>query len=236
MSKKKIWIAIGIVLIAILCVGAFFVFRDLKQEEALEDEMDQIYEMMDRKNIDIEGVRSLLTRTIAKGEYQVVEKALKQYLVDVLDTYEETLALLEDEQMTNLLTIENYKTDGPDFKNSKEYINQTTKSLTDLKEQFVNYLKQSTVLSYIEKTNVESYYVEFYKELALDGTEDFDDAEKTLEKSIDDVLALLRDCDRVFDFLIQNKGKWDIQDETLYFDSDALTIQYNRLIDNAIDS
>lgn len=235
MSKKKIWIVLGIILVAIVCVGAFFVIRDLKQEEALEDEMDRIYDMMDRQTIDSEGVRVLLTRTISKGEYLSVEKALKEYLLDVLDTYDEAIALLEDEQLTNLLTVDNYEEDGPDFKRSKEYITKTEASLTELKDQFKNYLKSSTILSYIEKENLESYYVEFYKELALDDNDDFEDTEKVLDESIDEILAFLKDCDRVFDFLIQNKGKWSIKDGTLYLQNDALTIQYNRLIDNTMD-
>lgn len=43
------------------------------------------------------------------------------------------LNLLNDEKITNILTVENYKKDGKNFKETKEYIKNTIKDLENAK-------------------------------------------------------------------------------------------------------
>ena len=52
---------------------------------------------------------------VTTGDYAVVEQAVKTYLKESVNYTLEIKALLDDEQMANIVTADNYQTDGPDF-------------------------------------------------------------------------------------------------------------------------
>lgn len=49
----------------------------------------------------------------------MVERAYKNYISDILKNMKNIAQVLNEEQITKSLTVENYKTDGPDFTKTK---------------------------------------------------------------------------------------------------------------------
>ncbi len=235
MKKKKLLIILGGILVVILLIGAFFIFKDLKQEAALEKEMQAVYDITEEKDFDIKKLRKKLNTNVSKGDYLVVEKAIKKYLSDVFDTYEKTMQTLNDQQLVNLLSIENYKKDGPNFIDSKKYIQTTKTNLTEYKDQFIKYLTEETIISYIEGKKLDSYYIDFYKKLSVDLDEDMEEVKTELEQSINEIIQLLDKANEVLNFLEKNKANWKIENNQLYLQTDALVEEYNRLLQKATE-
>ena len=76
--KKKILIGVGVVVAIVLIILAFFVILDVRQEDKLLKEADEIIEMTNQTDMNMDQIRAKLKRTVTKGDYGIVEKAFKQ--------------------------------------------------------------------------------------------------------------------------------------------------------------
>ncbi len=229
--KKKTLIIVGVVVALIVGFITYFVITDLNQEEKLKNELTEISNLVNTKDIDMEKVNKKLDTIVTTGDYAIVEKAVKDYLSDSFDNSIEMANLLNDERITKSLTIENYKEDGKDFKNTKVYLNETIIKLENCKNKYYEFLTEEKAMSYIDNENLDSYYIDFYKNEIMSDIEEVKN-DKTIENSINDVISLLQNTEKVIDFLIENKDNWEVSEENIIFNSELLSNKYNELIEN----
>lgn len=234
MKIKKIFNIISIfiaTLVVIFIIGfVCFLVQDYRAEDNLKRELQEINKMVNEKNINIEEVNERLNRTISKGDYAIVEKAFKQYLSDFFKNIFETTEILNDEKLANIFTIENYKTDGPNFEKTKKYISETIKKLKDCKQKYQDFLTDEMIMSYIKDKNLHSYYVDFYKNKFV-GNIDETKKDKTYENAINNVLQVLDNSTNIINFLSENKGKWKLEEDGIWFNNEKLSSEYKKLTD-----
>lgn len=115
MNKKSL-IAVGVVVAVIV---GFLVYGVFNQKGKLESEIAKLSELANAETIDTEEISKMLDRTETTGDYEILEKAVKQYLSDSFDLSMEMSDILNDKKISNSLTIENYKENGLDFINTK---------------------------------------------------------------------------------------------------------------------
>ena len=114
--RRKIIIVIVVVVLVIVATITFFVIKDLQQEKSLRKEIDEIQkEMVYFEQIDVDKISKKLKATVTTGDYAKIEKAIKNYMADNLNTMLTISEALNDEVIPNALTAENYQNDGPDF-------------------------------------------------------------------------------------------------------------------------
>ena len=133
-------IIIIVIVVIILIVGIIAIgiglYHDFKQESELISECEQIKELTNEENLDTEKINEMLTRRISDGEYLQVEEALKEYLTARFQNITKISEILNNEKLENILTIDNYKNDGPEFVTTKEYIENTKQELQELKNRY----------------------------------------------------------------------------------------------------
>lgn len=225
--KKKILIIIVIVAIIILGLITYFVISDLRQEEKLKSELNELSQLSNAENIDMDKVNEKLNTVVTKDDYAIVEKAFKDYLSDSFENSLEIANILNDEKITQSLTPENYKNDGPEFTNTKEYLTQTIEQLEYCKNKYNEFLTDEKAMSYINDKNLDDYYVNLYKDEIVG---DLSNTDKTVENSINEVISLLKQSENIIDFLIENKNNWDIENDNIVFDDTDLSREYDDLI------
>ncbi len=232
MGKKKIiFIVIGIIILVLLGIFGYMVVDEMNQTNKLIVEVDEISQMFNQTSIDYDAIEQKLTTNVSKGDYLVVEKAVKQYLSDGLTSMKELQEIVDDDRITTLLTIENYSEDGPDFVNTKEYIQNTRTTLENLKNQFISYTTQEKMDEYISDKGLDEYYIELYNEL-MGGDKIMQSDIEELESSLDSIINMLNNTEIVIDFLIENKDSWQVQGENIMFFSNELVNEYNELTSN----
>lgn len=232
MGKKKIiFIVIGIIILVLLGIFGYMVVDEMNQTNKLIVEVDEISQMFNQTSIDYGAIEQKLTTNVSKGDYLVVEKAVKQYLSDGLTSMKELQEIVDDDRITTLLTIENYSEDGPDFVNTKEYIQNTRTTLENLKNQFISYTTQEKMDEYISDKGLDEYYIELYNEL-MGGDKIMQSDIEELESSLDSIINMLDNTEIVIDFLIENKDSWQVQGENIMFFSNELVNEYNELTSN----
>ena len=232
MGKKKIiFIVIGIIILVLLGIFGYMVVDEMNQTNKLIVEVDEISQMFNQTSMDYDAIEQKLTTNVSKGDYLVVEKAVKQYLSDGLTSMKELQEIVDDDRITTLLTIENYSEDGPDFVNTKEYIQNTRTTLETLKNQFISYTTQEKMDEYISDKGLDEYYIELYNEL-MGGDKIMQSDIEELESSLDSIINMLNNTEIVIDFLIENKDSWQVQGENIMFFSNELVNEYNELTSN----
>ena len=225
--KKKILIVVGIIVALIIVVFGYFIVSDLKQEDKLITELNEISNLVNEENVDIDEVNERLNNTVTKGDYKIVEESSKQYLLDVFNNIINITNILEDERITNSLSVTNYKEDGPDFLNTKEYLNNTITELKTLKDEYSSYLTEEKIMSYINDKNLDDYYIDLYKN---DIIGDIDEADKTVEDAIDSTIDVLTVSLNIINFLSENKDSWSIEDDSIVFNNQTLSDKYDNLV------
>ncbi len=232
--KKKLLIGVAILVALFLILVGYYVIFDMNQESKLRKEMEELSQLANSDDIDMQKIDQYLSRTITKGDYAVVEKACKAYLRDGLNNIVEIILLLDDEQMTSLLTIENYIEDGKDFIETKQYIANTKDELETCKEQYREFLTEEKAMSYIEGKGLDDYYIDFYKR-ELIGDINRDETDEMLEQTVDDMIAILTNSETVIDFLIENADHWQLSEENIMFDDTRFQKEYEELLSKVVE-
>lgn len=228
--KKKIIIAVVVIVALIIGVLGYMVISDMGQEDKLKTELSEINDLANAETIDMDEINERLNRTVTAGDYAKVEDAFKSYLRDNFDNSIEIANLINDERITTLLTADNYKTDGKDFTESKNYISTTRQELEECKEKYSEYMTKEKAMSYIEDKGLDSYYVDLYEQ---EFVGDMDSAkDTTVEDSIDEIISLLDTSEKVLNLLSNNQNAWNVEGDNIVFSNDSIRNQYDELINS----
>lgn len=227
--KKKIFIGIGIFVGIILVLIGVLVGKDLKQESDLKKELNEISEMVSDPDGDFKEISRRLNTTVTTGDYQKIEKAAKKYFTDILDNLIDIVTVLNDERITNILTVDNYVNDGKEFLSTRKYIKDTKEKLITGRDSYYELLTEEKVMTYLDGLTIDDYYRDFYRNEIIGDIEN-EKNDKTVEKAINQIIDMLDDSEKIINFLVENKNAWEVEGDTIVFDTNELVDQYNNLL------
>lgn len=227
--KKKIFIGIGIFVGIILVLIGVLVGKDLKQESNLKKELNEISEMVSDPDGDFKEISRRLNTTVTTGDYQKIEKAAKKYFTDILDNLIDIVTVLNDERITNILTVDNYVNDGKEFLSTRKYIKDTKEKLITGRDSYYELFTEEKVMTYLDGLTIDDYYRDFYRNEIIGDIEN-EKNDKTVEKAINQIIDMLDDSEKIINFLVENKNAWEVEGDTIVFDTNELVDQYNNLL------
>ena len=218
--KKKILITLAVLVIIVVGIIAFFVVSDIQQEKKFNDEMLALENMMNTDELDFGAIYEKTDLIVTKGDYGIIEKAIKSYIKDTALVAEKIIDAMNSEEFGKIISIENFEEDGKEFTESKEFIKTTRENLEQYKEEYGNQFDEEKIMSYINDKNLDEYYVDLYKNEVLTVSQEDN---QTVQDSIDQVIDLLDKMEDAIDYLIENKDDWNVIDGSLMFlDQDKL--------------
>lgn len=229
--KKKILIAILVIIVIAFLVVGYFVISDMIQEDKLKTELAEINELSNAETIDMNAINERLDRRITTGDYAIVEDAFKTYLRENFDNSLQIAEILNDEKITTLLTAENYQEDGKDFTESKNYITTTREQLENCKTKYTEFLTEEKAMSYINDKGLDSYYTDLYKQEFVGDIETAGN-DDTVENSIDEIISILNTSEKVLNLLSENQDSWEMNGESILFNNENISNQYDELINS----
>ena len=86
-------------------------------------------------------------------------------------------------------------------------------------------------MKYIKTMELDSYYEDIYKKEINGYISEEEHENKTVEESIDDVISLLDTSEKIINFLSDNKDSWTIEDESVVFNTQKLSDEYEKMAD-----
>ena len=230
MNKKIIGIVIAVIVVILIIIGAVLIIRDLKQDQVLKNEISRISKLdLSKDNIN--------TSIKTKGDYAIVEKTIKNYLNEYSILVKKVTRVMENEKLATLLTSSNYKNDGPEFENSKKYINELKDEFNNNIEKMIELSKEENILKEIEDKGLNQEYIALYKDLMLgtNVTEDLKNVIDQLQEAKDLINNRLDAIEDIIDFLNKHKNSWRINDnDELEFTAEELLEEYNQKINKIV--
>lgn len=216
-SKNKkviVIVAIVIAIIAVVGVVGFIFVNDFAQRAIIGSEMEKINTSGE---ID-EEIKS-------SGKYADVEKALKDYVVEYQGIAVSIAKQYENEKLTNILSADNYKNDGPEFTESKKLIEDVKKQGEEAKTKLAEMVTDEYKDKRADEVGLTGKYKDLFK-TSIQLESELSDVNKT----IDNVNNYLSKIDDVFNFLKENKSNWEVKNNRVEFKSMSQVTKYNSLI------
>ena len=227
--KKRIAIIVTILLILTIAI-LVIIIPSLLQREKLKQEAKALDAVLSEREVNQEALDEILNRRVTKSGYVVVEDAYKRYSKDLYDIYKQVLAKISDEKIKQILTLDTYKTDGPEFATSIAYIEQIKEEAKNLITQYYEIVSDEKVLSYLPE-NFDDNYVNYYLGFTKNYVGDINQLSK-VQSSMDSIVGLWDKQIDILNFLKTNKKQWMVTDKGLSFATEELTNAFNDKIKN----
>lgn len=213
------------ILILVAC-GGYFGYQKY-QEYLLSRETDKI------GNLDILNDK-VDTKIYTSGDYAIVEKTMKAYISDYGKVSQQVIALVDDDTLKNLLTVERIEQDGKEFNETLTYLNQKKTDIETVMNQMIAMTSDQEIMNAIKKTNVPVSYQNLYRKMMLDSDiagalkQEQNDLIDTREKTI----AFIDDYIKIFEFLKANDSSYMVSNGQILFQNESLYQQYQTLVNN----
>lgn len=232
MKNKKLIkkIIIGIVIVVVIIIGLIFfmAFKELQEEDILKQEIiNYSNKDLSKDNYPIEVKTT--------GDRAYVEEAVKKYYKSLSDSVKTINSLLNDEELTNILTINSLRNDSPNYTKSHTLISDTKSKVTKELENISRLCEEDTIKNLIDKEKLSDseYYYDFYLNLMY--------TEKDLEmlKSTKEEMATLSNnlneflnkADEILTFLETNANYIEYTNTDIYISDNNILNKYNNLIE-----
>lgn len=225
MKRKNIFIICGIILLDIFLVVGFLVIRDSLSFNSLKREVNELSKLditKDRYNRKIKS----------KGDYALVEGAIKDYLDNYAVEIQNLSRMMNDEKLSTILSYDNYVADGPNFSSSIEYIEKSKKEYNEKIDQLIINLDDENIENYIYTKTDDVYYVSLYKELMFD-TDIYNTLKSTkvlLEESKNKMNNIYDTCLETLNYLNLYHDKWSLEDGEIKFQNEDMLNYYSELV------
>lgn len=211
-------------------IVGFFVITGIKEEVTLENEFSAIEDLIDNSSIDNTQIDYMLNNFVTTGDYLNVEKAIKDYLEDLLVECRRLDNIFQSQDLTNVLSLYNFDADAPYFYESQNIIENYYQELKNIKTNLINLLDTDSIISYAEAYQLQDYYLDYFKTLIIDENM-LNTNRNDIENSLDYALNTLDIYKELFELLSNNVDSWTMDEDYIYFDNDNLLEEYNRLIE-----
>lgn len=231
MKKKYIFVITIIILVIISLIVAIKITTDFNKENEIKNEVQEVIKYFEKGIYNNEEINKILNRQlIIKGKYSKVEKALKEYLLDLQINLSNLEFLISEDSFSNYLSTSNLKEDRPTFVKSKNNLNNTKSQINEIYNELNNQLNDDiTIKTYIDKYEVKKYYKDLY--ISLIENEISKNFKNSIEENKEQALNKLTIYDEIFNFLIANNRSWKINQDIIVFDNNLLYEEYIKMTD-----
>ena len=228
-SIKKIIISIVIVIVVILGLIFAMAFKELQEEDILKQEI------VNYSNKDL-AVDDFPIEVKTTGDRAYIEEAVKTYYKSLSDSVKTINSYLQDEKLINILSIDNLKSDSPNFLRSHTLISTTKNKISKEFANISSLCEEDTIKNLIDKDKLSNseYYYDFYLNLMYTekDLEDLKNAKEEMEIIANNMNLLLDKVDEILTFFETNANDIEYSDTNINFANENLLNQYNNLVND----
>ena len=223
--KTKIVITSLIVAFDVVLLCSIVILRNATMENNLRKEVDELVKLdftKDRYNTPVKN----------SARYGKVEATIKNYLDDYAVLLQTIVKDVNDEKLTKILSYDNYQKDGPEFKESLEYITSAKKEFNKNIDKLIANSEKKSIIDYGNDNINNARSLELYKELMLSDAmlNDLKKTQKTLIKTKSKINNIYDTSNNVLNLLAKNKDNWKLEKGEIKFKNQALYNEYNNMI------
>ncbi len=221
---KKYWFIF--LFIVVFFGGVFF---NIIQKSLVRNEIESLEKLIQAKQLDYNKIEQKLNKRVSIGNYKKVEKAFKDYLSDVVENTKYIHSLTDKDTLSNVLSAENLKKDGPNFKNTEKKLKDTKAELIIKFNSLIELMSKKKIMSYVNQYKVSKKYIDFYVEVAIENNENLYAMQESLKKSLEYYINVFDTMDKAIKYLKKHKT-WKIENNKLVFATSKDFKEYNKIV------
>ena len=225
---KKIIIGIIIAVVIIIGLIFFIAFKELQEEDILKQEI------INYSNKDL-VTDDYPIEVKTTGDRAYVEEAVKKYYKSLSYSVKAINSYLNDEELTNILTVESLRNDSPNYLKSHTLISNTKSKVTKELENISSLCEEDTIKNLIDKDKLSDseYYYNFYLDLMYTekDLEMLNNTKEEMETLSTKLNEFLDKADEILTFLETNANYIEYTDTDIYISDDNILNEYNNLIE-----
>lgn len=224
-DRKTFFFVFCFIILDVFLLLGFLFLRDATSENRLRKEVEALSKLditKDRYN----------TRIKSSGKYKIVEKAIKEYLDDYATGLQDVSKVLSDTTLLKVLSYDNYVSDGPEFKESREYLKDTKEKFDKNIDKLISKTDKDTITSYIYDKTDDEELIKLYQELMLDDSilEELNSNKELLINTKVKVQNIIDTSLEVLNFLNTYSDSWVTENGEIKFQNKDLYNYYTELI------
>ena len=226
----KTKIVLNILIMILIGIIIFLILRNFLIDKQLKDEINETYNLIIMDNYNYKDVYEKIDNIVTKEGYAIVEDSAKDYL---LDYFLEVLNLdetYEKVDIKNMISIENIKNDGKEFKTTKQTLRDLKENIENIKNEIISNLSKEKMMSYINDKNLDDSYIKLYESLDFIKDKNIEKRKAQIEDKVNLYLSKINKVEEVIDLLIKNS--WSIENEQVKFNDEKLNIEYNEIVNS----
>ena len=223
-QKKKVILTCLIIVVDCILLVSIFSIRSATMRNNLKKEIKDIVLLdvtKDRYN----------TKLKTSGKYGRIEKTIKTYMDDYAVLLQDVLGDIHDEKLTKILSFDNYNSDGPEFKNSLQYLKDSKTEFNNKIEKLIKNSDEKSIIAYGE-ANLKNSSLTSYKELVFNYglVNNLKATQTTLYDTKVRVNNIYDTSTEVLNFLVKNKDNWKLENKEIKFKNESLYKEYTNMI------
>lgn len=224
MNKKINNRYLMIILGAIVLIIGIYIILCNYNERVLRKEINSV------ASKDIDAKYEVKCKTIFG--YCDIEEAIENYMSEYSTKLSNIKKVSTDKQLADILSVNNYKTDGPKFEKSLKYLTDTLDSYNKDSDSLLKMSDKKYLNDYIKNYTKSNKYIKLYKEIANESKiyEKVDNVTE-LENNKKSVNNTIKVSAKVLEFLRDNANKWKIEDNMIKFNNYKLLDKYNAYLE-----
>lgn len=221
----------GYAVFLIFAIGiGFFTVENLKNEKLLNAELEELDYLFNNYDLNYNEIDKKLNNYVTTDDYLTVEKAMKDYWKEIVKNCRRLEEIYNNQDLYLVLSFDNFYSDSPNFMFSQNIIDTSITQLQDVKNNLAYLFDKNTILSFIEEYSLDTFYIDYYKDLMIDENT-IVDSRKEIENSLDYTINALKIYQELFKLLQDNQNSWYLYGDYIYFDDDNVLNKYNELLD-----
>ena len=224
-KNKKIILFSLFLLFDLFLVGILYYFYNQASLNVLKKEVNELTLLdpsKDRYNRPI----------VSRGRYRVVEQAIKDYFDSYAVELQDLTKVAQTEELSSLLSFDNYQNDGPDFSQSIDFLIKFQDDYSKRVDSLLKKLEEDNIKKNIDSYTNSNYCKHLYNEL-LFRDDVFDDLLSTKELLLNSKNSMNQFYQvhiNLFNFLKDNKDSWILEDGNIKFANNDLFNLYNNYL------
>ena len=232
MKKKKgiKKIIIGIIIVFVIIIGliTFMAVKELQEEDILKQEIINY----SNKDLITDDFKIEVKTT---GDRAYIEEAVKKYYKSLSDSVKAINSYLNDEELTNILTVNSLRNDSPNYTKSHNLISNTKSKVGKELENIKSLCEEDTIKNLIDKDKLSDseYYYDFYLDLMYTkkDLETLKSTKEQMETLSNNLNEFLDKVDEILTLLETNANYIEYTDTDIYISDDNILNEYNNLFD-----
>lgn len=215
-TKILLFVVLPLIIVACIGTAVFFIASEMVAKTTFTNEINSLSET------------NINTDVVSKGDYGKVEGLLKNDFKTYMDSANKLVENYKKIEELKPLNIEVYKADGPEFKETKatvETIKEENKKISATLNELVS---DEGIAKKIEDNALKDKFADLYKEVL--GNMQIKEGVNKIVESDEKFDTFLDSINKVLDYLIANKDKWFIENDTLKSTDRTFIDEYNKLI------